>query len=149
MLPVSLRIEREGNIKVYLRDAETATEVDDEVILDVDHSGHWIRGIEIIGGVAFDLARAVRPFNPKRPREAGRHGVSYDADANAAFFYIEMRPLHAGSAATYSHSITPPARFGLDKQGGLIWISFSSKEGNESVEDFLALLDARVQRAKQ
>jgi len=146
MLTVRLRIEHEGKITVYLRNAETASEMEDEVNLDVDHAGHWFRGIEILGSVGFDLARAVRPFNPKRPLEAGRVGVTYDEEANAAFFYMKMKTLPPGIAARYSHSITPPARFGLDKQGGLVWISFSTEEANESPEDFLALVDAPVER---
>lgn len=142
MLPVSIRIAHEGMITVHLRNAETVCEMDDEVILDVDHAGRWIRGIEIIESVGFDLARAVRPFNPKSPGEGHRAGVTYDEQANAAFFYITMKTSTDGIAAKYSHSITPSARFGLDKQGGLLWISFSAKEANASPEGFLDLVDA-------
>jgi uncharacterized protein YuzE len=146
MLPINIRIESDGVIRVFLRSVEAKTQVEEEVILDVDHAGHWIRGIEILGSVGFDLARAVRPFSPKRPLEAGRVGVTYDEEANAAFFYMQMKALPPGVAANYSHSITPPADFGLDEHGGLVWVSFSSQEANNSPEDFLALVDASVER---
>ena len=145
MLPMTLKIEPDGTVKVFLRDVEATAEMEDEVILDVDHAGHWIRGIEILESVGFDLARAVMPFNPKRPLEAGGVGVTYDGDANAAFFYVKMKAMPAASAVRYSHSITPPARFGVDKQGGLVWVSFSAKEANENSEDFLSLVDAPVE----
>jgi uncharacterized protein YuzE len=145
MLPISIKIEHDGKITVQLRSAETASEMDDEVILDVDHGGHWIRGIEVLGSVGFDLARAVKPFEPKTPSEASRTGVSYDRDANAAFFYLQMA-FPAGIAPRYAHSITPAARFGLDRQGGFVWVSFSAQEANENPDDFLEFLDAPVER---
>ena len=74
-----------------------------------------MRGIEILESVGFNLARAVMPFNPKCPLEAGGVGVTYDGEANAAFFYVRMKALPAASAVRYSHSITPPARFGFDR----------------------------------
>jgi len=145
MSPMSVRIERDGQIRVNLRHAETASEMDDEVILDVDHAGHWIRGIEVIGSVGFDLARAVRPFNPKSPSEAHGVGVTYDEEANAAFFHVKMA-FPSGVASRYAHSITPPARFGLDEQGGFVWVTFSAEEANENPEDFLAFVDTPVER---
>jgi len=145
-MPITFRIEPDGVVRVLLRAVEVASEIDDEVILDVDHEGHWLRGIEILESVGFDLAQAVKPFNPKRPQEAAGVGVTYDAEANAAFFHLRMRTLPLGKATRYSHSITPAARFGLDKQGGLVWISFSVKEANANPEDFLSLVDAPFMR---
>lgn len=145
MFPKSVKIEHDGKITVYLRDAVTASEVDDEVILDVDHAGHWIRGIEVIGSVGFDLARAVLPFKPKTPSEARGLGVTYDEDANAAFFHVQMT-FPSGVASRYAHSITPPARFGLDEQGGFVWVTFSAKEANQNPEDFLAFVEAPVEK---
>jgi hypothetical protein len=145
MLPIGIRIEHDGKITVHLRNAETTSEMDDEVILDVDHAGHWLRGIEVLESVGFDLARAVRPFDPKRPSEAGGVGVTYDEEANAAFFHVKMT-LPSGTAPRYAHSITPPARFGLDRQGGFVWVTFSAQEANENPEDFLAFVDAPVEK---
>jgi uncharacterized protein YuzE len=145
-MPITFRIEADGAVKVLLRAAEVASQMDDEVILDVDHEGHWLRGIEILESVGFDLARAVKPFNPKRPLEAAGIGVTYDADANAAFFHLKMKTLPLGKTTRYSHSITPAARFGLDNQGGLVWIAFSVDEANASPEDFLSLVDAPIER---
>lgn len=55
-MPYTVRIDPDGTIKVFLRDVEATEEMEDEVILDVDHAGHWIRGIEILESVGFDLA---------------------------------------------------------------------------------------------
>ncbi len=149
MLPVNLRIDREGKIFVYLRKAKTVVEMETELILDVDHAGRWMRGIEMLGSVDFDLATAVKPFNPRRPLESDKVGVTYDPEANAAFFYLSMK----GPAARirkddpkfkYSHSITPMARIGLDEQGGLVWVSFLPEVGNGNPADFLARVDAPV-----
>ena len=145
MFPTRVKIEHDGKITVYLRDVEATSEIDDEVILDVDHEGHWIRGIEVLGSVDFDLARAVKPFEPKTPSEAHRTGVSYDRGANAAFFYMQIT-FPAGIAPRYAHSITPDARFGLDREGGFVWVSFSAQEANENPEDFLAFLEVPIER---
>ena len=40
MLPMTLKIEPDGTVKVFLRDVEATAEIEDEVILDVDHAGH-------------------------------------------------------------------------------------------------------------
>jgi tetrahydromethanopterin S-methyltransferase subunit B len=145
MLPVSVEIEHDGKITLHLRNAETASEINDEVILDVDHAGHWIRGIEVLGSVDFDLAGAVKPFEPKTPSEANRTGVCYDTGANAAFFYMQMT-FPAGVAPRYAHSITPDARFGLDREGGFVWVSFSAQEATQNPEDFLAFLEVPIKR---
>jgi hypothetical protein len=145
MFPTSIKIERDGKITVHLRNAETASEMDDEVILDVDHAGRWIRGIEVIGSVGFDLAGAVKPFKPKSPSEARGFGVTYDEDANAGFFHVRMA-FPSGVPSKYAHSITPPARFGLDEQGGFVWVTFSAEEANKNPWDFLAFVDAPVER---
>ena len=112
MLPVNLRIDRDRKILVYLRKAETAVEMETELILDVDHAGRWMRGIEMLESVDFDLATAVKPFKPRRPLESDKVGVTYDPEANAAFFYLSMKGPAAGICKDdpkfkYSHSITP------------------------------------------
>jgi hypothetical protein len=45
----------------------------------------------------------------------------------------------------YSHSITPEARFGLDDEGGLVWVRFRPEEANASVQDFVSLIEAPVE----
>ncbi len=125
VIPVSFKVEPNKQVTVLLRRARTASEKGGEAIVDVNHDGRWIRGLELLGGCDFNLARAVRPFQPKRPFEVGRIGVTYDEEANAAFFYFSMKRLATPSGIDvpdlkYSHSITPAARFGFDGEGGLI-----------------------------
>jgi len=148
VIPVLFKIEPDKQLAVYLREARTASEKDGEAIVDVDHDGRWIRGLELLGGGDFNLARAVKPFHPKRPFEAQRIGVTYDEEANAAFFYFSMKtlptPPHIGTSDfKYSHSITPDARFGFDDEGGLVWVRF--RPANASARDFVSLIEAPVE----
>jgi hypothetical protein len=107
----------------------------------------------LLGGSDFNLARAVKPFLPKVPFEAGRSGVTYDEGANAAFFYFSMKslPMPPGIDTPdfkYSHSITPDARFGFDDEGGLVWVRFQLEETNASVQDFVSLIEAPVEETE-
>ncbi len=150
MIPVRFKVEPDKQLTVILRDAATAFERDGEAIVDVNRDGRWIRGLELIGGADFNLARAVKPYHPKRPVEAGRIGVTYDEEANASFFYFSQRTLPTPPGIDtpdfkYSHSITPIARFGFDRDGGLVWVRFSPEEANPSVNDFVTLIDAPIE----
>jgi hypothetical protein len=149
VIPVHFRVEPDKQLTVYLREARLASEKDGEAIVDVNRDGRWIRGLELLGGGDFNLASAVEPFHPKRPSEAGRVGVTYDEEANAAFFYFSMKTLPTPSGIDtpdfkYSHSITPDARFGFDDEGGLVWVRFRPEEANASVQDFVSLIEAPV-----
>jgi hypothetical protein len=150
VIPVLLKVEPDRQLTVYLREARTTSEKDHEAIVDVNHDGRWIRGLELLGGPDFNLARAVKPFHPKRPFEARRVGVTYDEGANAAFFYFSMKTLPTPPGVDtpvfkYSHSITPDARFGFDDEGGLVWVRFRTEEANASVQDFVSLIAATLQ----
>jgi hypothetical protein len=150
VIPVLFKVEPDKQLAVYLREARTASEKDGEAIVDVNHDGRWIRGLELLGSGDFNLARAVKPFSPKRPFEAQRIGVTYDEEANAAFFYFSMKTLPTPSGIDtpdfkYSHSITPDARFGFDDEGGLVWVRFRPAEANASVQDFVSLIEAPVE----
>ena len=153
MIPASFKVEPNKQVTVVLRKARTAFEKDGEAIVDVNHDGRWIHGLELLGSVDFNLARAVRPFQPKPP-DAERIGVTYDEEADAAFFYFSMRPLPTPSGIDapdfkYSHSITPDARFGFDEEGGLVWVRFSPAKANAKVQDFLALVDAPIEEESE
>ena len=150
MIPVLFKVESDKQLTVYLREARSVCEKDGEAIVDVNHDGRWIRGLELLGSGDFNLARAVKPFHPKHPSEAGRSGVTYDEDANASFFYFSMKaPLTPPSISTpdfkYSHSITPDVRFGFGDDGGLIWVRFRPEEANADVQDFVSLIEAPVE----
>jgi hypothetical protein len=152
VIPVLFKVEPDGQLTARLREARTASETDGEAIVDVNHDGKWIRGLELLGG-DFNLARAVRPFHPKRPFEAGRVGVTYDEEADAAFFYFSMKTLPTPPGIDtpdfkYSHSITPNARFGFDDEGGLVWVRFRPTEANASLHDFISLIEAPVEDAE-
>jgi len=150
VIPAKFKVEPDRQVTVFLRTARTASEKEGEAILDVNHDGRWIHGLELLGGGDFNLARAVGPFQPKRPFEAGRIGVTYDEEANAAFFYFSMKKFATPSGIDtpdfkYSHSITPTARFGFDEEGGLIWVRFSPEGANAEIQDFLSLVDAPIE----
>ncbi len=153
MIPARFKVEADKQLTVYLRDAASTFEKDGEAIVDVNHDGRWIHGLELIGSADFNLARAVKPFHPKRPFEAERIGVTYDDEADASFFYFSRKTLLTPPGIEtpdfkYSHSITPAVRFGFDADGGLVWVRFSPEEANTSVEDFVSLIDAPVESSR-
>jgi hypothetical protein len=154
VIPARFRVELDKQVTVYLRDAHTASEKEGEAIVDVNHDGRWVHGLELLGSGDFNLAGALRPFHPNRPSEAARAGVTYDEDANAAFFYFSMKRVAAPSTTDtpdfrYSHSITPVARFGFDEEGGLVWVRFSPREANTDTQDFLSLVDAPLEEESE
>lgn len=97
VLPIRIILDSDDSVTVHLRDTQTVRTVRSEAILDVNHAGRWIRGIELVGGVDFNLSRAVMPFKPRRPLLSKSEGVTYDEEANAAFIYISMKSPVAGS----------------------------------------------------
>lgn len=149
MLPLRLIIESDQLLSAILRDGEAVRQVHSEAILDVNYAGRWIRGIELIGSADFNLARAVKPFRPRRPLSGKSNNVTYDEEANAAFVYFSMKSPSPESALRYSHSITPKAEFGLDADGGLLCLRFSPQDANRSAADFIALIDAPVERINE
>jgi hypothetical protein len=144
VLPTKIILDSEELVTVHLRDAQSVRTVPSEVILDVNHAGRWIRGIEMLGGVNFNLEAAVKPFNPRRPL-SGEGGVTYDEEADASFIYFSMKAPDASvpeTALKYSHSITPMAELAFDSDGGLVWLRFSPRDANQSSADFVSLIKA-------
>jgi hypothetical protein len=129
-----LVLESPELVCVYLRgDLEAVQRKEGEVILDINHLGNWVRGFEVVGGfVPFSLAKAVSPFSPVRPvppKVPEEGTVTYDPEADAAFFYLEYGPKFARLAPSeqaelkrVSHCVNPTALYGLDDSGGLVWI---------------------------
>jgi uncharacterized protein YuzE len=144
--------ENPSLVVVRLREGVEATvQKQGETILDLNRAGNWIRGIEIVGGfVPFSVAKAVSPLNPFRPGfpKAPEPGtVTYDSEADAAFIYLEYDPTFIGltlqaqaELKAVSHSVNPTATYGLDGQGGLVWVKIPIADISGSVEQFLQLL---------
>jgi hypothetical protein len=149
VLPIRMILNSDDSVTVYLRNNQTVRTVRSEAILDVNHAGRWIRGIELLVGVDFNLARAVMPFKPRQPLLSESEGVTYDEEANAAFIYSSMKSPVTESLDTafkYSHSITPEAEFAFDSNGGLVWLRFCPKDANSCSADFVSLIDAPIER---
>ena len=150
MLPKRITLDSTDTVTVHLRDGQAVRTVRSEAILDVNHAGRWIRGIELLGGIDFDLARAVSPFKPRRPLMGESNDVTYDEEADAAFIYFSMKSPRTSSPSTalkYSHSIAPEAEFAFDADGGLLWLRFSCQEENASSADFVSLINAHSERS--
>jgi hypothetical protein len=129
----NLTVESPELIRVLLRHGlEAAQQKQGEVILDLNRSGNWVRGFEIVGGfVPFSVEKAVRPFEPVMPipNVVVPGIVTYDPQADAAFFYLEYNPSFTGLTPNkqvelnvVSHSVSPTAIYGLDDFGGLVWV---------------------------
>jgi hypothetical protein len=148
VLPTRIILGSDELVMVHLRDAQSVRTVRSVAILDVNHAGRWIRGIELLGGVDFNLETAVGPFNPRRQLSGKSGSVTYDEEANAAFIYFSMKSPHTHlpeTALKYSHSITPIAELAFDSDGGLVWLRFSSRDANKSSADFVSLINAPIE----
>lgn len=135
-----------GNVLVQLRDGEVAVERRGEIIVDLNHDGHWIRGFEVIGGMMdFSLNAATKPFFPSK---LGGLRVTYDEEADADYFYLpygrrftRLRRDEQQSAETYSHSVNPTGLYRFDAQGGLLSVVIPTADAVKSVDDFLFFFD--------
>ena len=146
-----IMVESSSLVSVYLRETtESVSHKQGEVILDLNHSGSWVQGLEIVGGfVPFSVAKAISPFEPVRPTfpDAPKPGtVTYDPEADAAFIFLEYDPSFAAltlqaqrKLKKVSHSVNPVATYGLDERGGLVWIKIpvadQSKRGQAATFD--------------
>src|SRR2546422_1455903 len=124
-----------------------------EIILDVNEQGNWVHGFEVVGGfVDFSVEKAVRPFHPKLPDDPPKphrrtKGVTYDPEADAAFFFLDYEPSIASSPKDVwnqlmrvSHGVNPTALYGLDHEGGLVWVKIPIADVTGPVDQFLRLL---------
>ncbi|MGC2417845.1 MAG: hypothetical protein WA434_08870 [Candidatus Acidiferrales bacterium] len=149
MLPTRIILASEELLTVHLRDAQSARAVHSEIILDVNHAGRWIRGIELLGGVDFNLERAVEPFNPRRPLSGESGGVTYDKDADAAFIYFSMKTPDERlpeTALKYSHSITPEAECCVRFRRRIGLAAVFSPRREPKLCHFVSLINAPVER---
>lgn len=146
-----LVLESPDLVCVHLRDGvEAVQQKPGEVILDINRSGNWVPGLEIVGGfVPFSLTKAVSPFSPVRPvppRIPEPGTVTYDPEADAAFFYLEydpsftrLRPNDQAQLKVVSHCVNPTALYGLDDSGGLVWVKIPIADVGPA-DQFLQLL---------
>ena len=149
MLPTRITLHGDGWLILHLREAQPARTVSREVVLDVNDAGRWVRGIELLGGAEFDLARAVGPLHPRKTLGEESSGVVYHEEANAAFLYFSMRsppPEVPEKALKHSRSITADAELAFDSAGGLVWLRFSPRHTTSSLADFVSLIDAPLER---
>lgn len=135
-----------GNVLVQVRDGRVALERRGEIIVDLNHDGHWIRGFEVIGGMMdFSLRAATKPLLSSR---LGELKVTYDEEADAAYFYLpygrrfmKLRMDEQQSAEIYSHSVNPTGLYRFDAQGGLLSVVIPTADAVKSVDDFLFFFD--------
>jgi hypothetical protein len=56
-----------GSVHIQLRDSKVAVERRGEIIVDLCHDGHWVRGFEVICGMLdSSLGAATKPFLRER-----------------------------------------------------------------------------------
>jgi len=135
-----------GNVLVQLRDTQVAIERSGEIIIDLNHEGHWIRGFEVIGGMMdFSLKVATKPFLTGK---LGGLRVTYDEEADAAYFYLpygrrftKLRRDEQRSAETYSHSVNPTSLYRFDSEDGLVSVVIPTADAVKNVDDFLFFFD--------
>ncbi len=152
---MKIRVDQSGNVLIQLREGAAAIQKRAQVILDLNAQGNWIGGVEILGGLLdFSLQEAVGPFNPRVPvvgegRDTQKLKVTYDPEANAAYFYLpygrrlQNLPENGRRKMTeYSYSINPTAALALDAGGGLLTILVpTTADAVGPLEEFLYFFD--------
>jgi hypothetical protein len=151
----SILAEPGDELVLMLRnDAKAVTERPEEGILDVNAYGNWIRGLEILSGSAeFRLDIALKPFDPLTPSVVGSTPpgtVTYERDdgVEMAFLYLlyeetfwRLPVSERVRLLKVDHSIQNPyCRFGLDSEGGLVWVRIPMADLATAPEVFIKLL---------
>jgi hypothetical protein len=155
---VKILANNDGKVLLKLRDTAPVVQKPAEVILDLSVQGHWIRGFEMIGGMLdFSLQTAVVPFCAKSPVVGvsvggDRLSVTYDAEADAAYFYVPyssrfraLPNLQREKMTKYSHSINPTASCAFDGSGGLVSVLIPTADAIGPLVTFLLLFDVEWQ----
>lgn len=121
-----------------------------DVIADVNGTGNWIRGLELLGsGSRFSLGEVLRTLNPERPGgprwRQSELRVTYDPEADAAYLYLpyasslelERERVSNPSLFKSAYSVEDDeATFGLSANKSLVVIRFRVPAA-ERIEDFV------------
>ena len=150
------RTSQPAAVEVRFSEASVVHEFTGDVIADVNRTGNWIRGLELLGSAGFSLERALASFNPKptaasvRPPQA-ELVVTYDGQANAGFLYLPYaspasveRELQSDPLLLKSSHSTEDeeATFGLGADMALVFVRFRVP-ASERLDAFLQLFGSR------
>jgi hypothetical protein len=134
-------------VEIRFSDGPVEYEFPCDVIADVNGTGNWVRGLELLGsGSRFSLEDALRNLNPERPsavRELQPElRVTYDPEADAAYLYLpyaEAEREHVSNLGMLkcAYSVEDDeATFGLAPNKSLVVIRFRVPT-TERIEDFV------------
>ena len=148
-------VEKGDEVLLLLRpDVQVTEQKVGEAILDVNQFGNWIGGLELLSVfLNFSLEKAVRPFDPV-PISLGTSDptgtVTYEKDDGDEMVYIYM--LYDDNVCSLPHQEralllkidhqieNPHCRFGLDSEGGLVYVRLPMADLSSPPETLLALL---------
>src|SRR2546427_832243 len=148
-------VEKGDEVVLLLRpDAQVTQQKVGEAILDANQFGNWVGGLELLSVfLDFSLEKAVRPFGPvpiSLNTSYPPGTVTYERDDGDEMVYIyvlydeAVRSLpHAERARLLKidHQIeNPHCRFGLDCEGGLVYVRLPMADLSSPPETLLALL---------
>lgn len=137
-------------IEVLFGDDPVEYEFTGDVIADVNGTGNWIRGLEVLGsGSRFSLDEVLRTLNPERPGSTrglqSELRVTYDPEADAAYLYLpyasslDVEREHVSNPGLFKSAYSvedDEATFGLAPDKSLVAIRFKVP-GAERIEDFV------------
>lgn len=134
-------------IEIRFSDGPVEYEFTGDVLADVNGTGNWVRGLELLGsGSRFSLEDALRSLDPERPgavRELQPElRVTYDPEADAAYLYLPYAELgreHASNPSMLKSAYSvedDEATFGLAPNKSLVVIRFRVPR-TERMEDFV------------
>lgn len=145
-------------VELRFSDDPVKYEFTGDVIADVNGTGNWVRGLELLGsGSRVSLEDALRTLNPELPSAVREQRpelrVTYDPEADAAYLYLpyasspEVERAQASNPGMFKSAYSvedDAATFGLAPDKSLVVIRFKVPR-TERVEDFVRFFRAANQ----
>lgn len=145
-------------VELLFSDGPVEHEFTGDVIADVNGTGNWIRGLELLGsGSRFSLGEILRTLNPERPGSIrgpqSELRVTYDPEADAAYLYLpyasplELEREQVSNPGMFksAHSVEDDeAIFGIAPNKSLVAIRFKVPQ-TERIENFVRFFRAAEQ----
>lgn len=132
-------------VELRLSDVPVASEVRGDVIADLNGSGNWVRGLEVLG--SGDQATLLKALSPLAGKTGDGVRVTYDKEADAGFVYLPyassekvQRAIQGNPLLTkVSHSVEDDsAVLGLAADQSLVLVRLKLPSG-ESMDSFMEL----------
>lgn len=135
-----------ATVELRLSDAPVASEVRGDVIADINKSGNWVRGLEVLGsGDQPTLQKALSPL--AGATSADGVWVTYDPDADAGFVYLPYAPSEKVQQATRDNPLLTKVSYSVEDESAVLGLAADRSlvlvrfkvPSSESMDNFMEL----------